>query len=123
MFALEVITTDVERSVNETGFVLLESVVPVFLVCEYVIQDAGVPFSAGSEDHVWELIVLSVSVGGHLHINESIDDVEWDDVTFQSADVLDTSDLHRTIVHSILVVLDLSTGMYGAVSTMISVLL
>ena len=48
-----------------------------------------------------------VSVGGHLHVNEAVDDVEWDDVSFKSVYVLCATYFHRAIVYLVLVVLNL----------------
>ncbi len=51
--ALNVIASSIERGHEKTGIVLLQSVVPVFLVCEDVVEDARVPFITWSKYHVW----------------------------------------------------------------------
>ncbi len=94
----------------------------MFVVGEDVIQYTRRRFLAGGKNHMRQLIVLLISVWTHLHVDETIDDVEWDDVILQSVDVLGASDLHRTIVDAVLVVLDLPARMYGAVDAMICIL-
>jgi hypothetical protein len=120
--ALEVVASIVKRSLNETGIVILESVVPVFLVRKNVIQNTGIPLVAWSKDHMWKFVKLFVGVGGHLHVHEAIDDVEWNDVTFHGVNVLDTSHFHGSVMYPILVVFNMSTRVDGAVDTVICVL-
>ncbi len=69
-----------------------------------MIEDTGVPLIAGSEDDVRELVVLFIGVGIHFHVYESIDDIEWNDVSFEGVDVLGAANIHRPIVYHVLVV-------------------
>ena len=87
-----------------------------------MVENAGIPFITWVKDHVGKIFKLLISVGCHFHVNQSIDHVEWDDVTFECVNVLRASNLHRTIVHLVLVVFDLPTGVYGAVTTVVSIL-
>ena len=58
----------------------------------------------------------------HLEVRETIDDIKWDNVTVIGTDALSTTDLHRTVINLILVSFKLTSGMNGAMDTVVGIL-
>jgi hypothetical protein len=120
--AMLIVTTFIEGSGHEAIRRIAETVIPVGIISEGVINDRGVPFMTSCENNVRESVPLLLGIGNHLQVRQTINDVKRKNVSFMGANVLLATNLHRAIVDSATMSFDLSTRMNSAIETMVGVL-
>ena len=116
-FALKIVAAGVERGIEFSCREVMESVNPIVFIRQAVVDHARIPLIAVGEDDVRERVPFVVGVWHHREIHKTVDDVERENVSIVGGDVLETSDLHGTIVDYILVVFNLSAGVDSAITS------
>jgi hypothetical protein len=73
-------------------FATLEVIVPIGVIGDGTIQYSGIPSEVGGERDMWEFREFFIREGTHPEINQSVNDVKGEHVSFQGGDRLSATD-------------------------------
>ena len=87
-----------------------------------MVKDFRVPSVTTGQNDMGKCRKLSISRRDHTEVRKSITDVEWNDITIIGDNALSTTDLEGTVIHHVLVVLNLTSRVNRPMNPMVGVL-
>ena len=73
-----VVSVFVEEVHSRISLEVCDGVIPLFIICKYVVKNRRVPLKFTGKEDVGKRVPFFVSVGAHLHASEPVLDLQGD---------------------------------------------